>query len=106
MKEYSSEAQFLHVLADAARQETMKRFRGGQDIHIDTKPKQGFSFDPVTDADREAERVIRSLIEARYPDHKISGEEFGTTVSRNITGSSILLMAHDRLFVVCLSGVP
>lgn len=32
---------------------------------------------PVTAADREAERLIRSRIEARYPDHAIVGEEFG-----------------------------
>src|SRR5687768_7820471 len=34
-------------------------------------------FDPVTEADRETERTIRALIEARFPDHGIEGEEFG-----------------------------
>lgn len=33
---------------------------------------------PVTLADREAERLIRRRIEARYPDHAVLGEEFGT----------------------------
>jgi histidinol-phosphatase len=33
---------------------------------------------PVTVADREAERLVRSRIEARYPGHTIVGEEFGT----------------------------
>jgi histidinol-phosphatase len=32
---------------------------------------------PVTVADREAERLIRGRIEARYPRHGILGEEFG-----------------------------
>ena len=32
---------------------------------------------PVTRADREAEKKIRELIEAEYPHHGISGEEFG-----------------------------
>ena len=32
---------------------------------------------PVTVADREAERLIRGRIEARYPNHAILGEEFG-----------------------------
>jgi inositol-phosphate phosphatase/L-galactose 1-phosphate phosphatase/histidinol-phosphatase len=32
---------------------------------------------PVTVADREAERAMRELIRARYPDHGIEGEEFG-----------------------------
>ena len=39
---------------------------------------------PVTVADREAEQLIRSRIEQRFPDHDIVGEEFG----RATTGSS------------------
>jgi histidinol-phosphatase len=34
---------------------------------------------PVTIADRESERLIRELIEARYPSHSILGEEEGET---------------------------
>jgi histidinol phosphatase-like enzyme (inositol monophosphatase family) len=34
-------------------------------------------FDPVTEADKGAERAIRALIEARYPDHGVIGEEYG-----------------------------
>lgn len=34
-------------------------------------------FDPVTQADREAEAAIRRLIEARYPGHGVIGEEYG-----------------------------
>ncbi|MBA4803719.1 MAG: histidinol-phosphatase [Brevundimonas sp.] len=34
-------------------------------------------FDPVTHADREAEAAMRRLIEARYPDHGVIGEEYG-----------------------------
>ena len=34
-------------------------------------------FDPVTRADREAEAAIRRLIEARYPEHGVIGEEYG-----------------------------
>ena len=34
---------------------------------------------PVTVADREAERLIRERIEARFPAHGIIGEEFGAT---------------------------
>jgi histidinol-phosphatase len=34
---------------------------------------------PVTVADREAERLIRGRIEARYPNHAILGEEYGET---------------------------
>jgi len=34
-------------------------------------------FDPVTDADKGAERAIRALIAKRYPDHGVIGEEYG-----------------------------
>lgn len=34
---------------------------------------------PVTDADVEAERAIRGLLAARFPDHGFYGEETGTT---------------------------
>lgn len=33
---------------------------------------------PVTNADRNAEKVIREMINSYYPDHGIIGEEFGT----------------------------
>ncbi|MCL5500204.1 inositol monophosphatase family protein [Escherichia coli] len=72
---------FLHELADAADKQTLPRFRSQLNLHVDTKPKEGYRFDPVTDADREAERAIRALIDARYPDHSIMGEEFGITGS-------------------------
>ena len=35
------------------------------------------SFDPVTEADKGAERAIRQLIAERYPDHGVIGEEYG-----------------------------
>ena len=35
--------------------------------------------DVVTEADLNGERAMRALIEARYPDHGILGEEFGST---------------------------
>src|SRR5882757_2361633 len=34
-------------------------------------------FDPVTEADKGAERAIRTLISARYPHHGVIGEEYG-----------------------------
>ena len=35
------------------------------------------AFDPVTEADRGAEAVIRKLISERYPAHGVIGEEYG-----------------------------
>ena len=34
-------------------------------------------FDPVTEADKGAERAIRALISARYPEQGVIGEEYG-----------------------------
>jgi inositol-phosphate phosphatase / L-galactose 1-phosphate phosphatase / histidinol-phosphatase len=44
-----------------------------QKITVEQKPDRT----PVTAADREAEKAMREMIEARYPDHGIWGEEFG-----------------------------
>lgn len=67
----SAFAAFAARLADAARAVTM----GASDRLAEDKGKDGL-YDPVTAADREAELAIRALIEAAYPDHGISGEEF------------------------------
>lgn len=72
-EEISIFAAFADELADAAREQSLSRFRDGVKI----SEKDGPVFDPVTDADREAERVQRRLIEERFPDHGILGEEFG-----------------------------
>jgi fructose-1,6-bisphosphatase/inositol monophosphatase family enzyme len=36
-------------------------------------------FDPVTEADRASERVMREIITAERPDDAIEGEEYGST---------------------------
>ena len=64
---------FLRELAAAAAAQTLPRFR--QPAEVANKYTVG--FDPVTEADREAERAIRALIERRFPGHGIVGEEFG-----------------------------
>ena len=66
-------AAFAVRLADAARKETLPRFRNA----VGVNDKEGPQFDPVTDADREAERAQRALIAEAYPAHGIVGEEFG-----------------------------
>ncbi|MCU5772124.1 histidinol-phosphatase [Erwiniaceae bacterium BAC15a-03b] len=84
------ELSFLHQLADAASQETLPRYRH-QLQHIASKPKAGFRFDPVTEADREAEKVMRQLINQYYPQHAIMGEEFG------ISGEGPLMWVLDPI---------
>ncbi|MFC3074435.1 histidinol-phosphatase [Shinella pollutisoli] len=65
---------FFDLLADAARKETLPRFRVGADV-ID---KGASVFDPVTEGDRAAEAAIRALVETHFPDHGILGEEHGS----------------------------
>lgn len=65
---------FMRRLAAGAAAETLPRFR--QNGSISNKLHGG--FDPVTEADHEAERAIRALIGEAFPDHGIVGEEFGT----------------------------
>ena len=60
--------QFALELAGTAAQEIVPRFQ-----RTDVRSKADGS--PVTEADTEAERVMRELIQARYPDHGIMGEE-------------------------------
>ncbi|MEZ5892999.1 MAG: inositol monophosphatase family protein [Parvularculaceae bacterium] len=66
---------FAGSLADASRRETLPRFRAG--VSVVNKDKA--AFDPVTDADREAERILREIIGATYAGHGVLGEEFGET---------------------------
>jgi inositol-phosphate phosphatase/L-galactose 1-phosphate phosphatase/histidinol-phosphatase len=60
-------------LADAAGAVVRRYFR--QKIAVDDKS----DLTPVTVADREAEAAMRRLIEARFPEHGIFGEEHGRT---------------------------
>jgi fructose-1,6-bisphosphatase/inositol monophosphatase family enzyme len=79
MDELESFARFAERLADAARAQTLERWRTG----CAAEGKAGAAdFDPVTEADRGAERAMRALIEAEFPEHGISGEEFADRPAR------------------------
>jgi histidinol phosphatase-like enzyme (inositol monophosphatase family) len=99
MAKVDIDAGFFRRMADAAAAETMPRFR--QQGTVSNKLSGG--FDPVTEADRQAEQAIRAVIRAEYPDHGILGEEFGPE-----NGSSSHIWVIDpidgtRSFI---SGVP
>ncbi|MBL71157.1 MAG: histidinol-phosphatase [Rhodobiaceae bacterium] len=64
---------FAHQLADAAARVSLPLFRNLPSV----ENKIELGFDPVTEADRNAEAAIRGLIETHYPAHGIHGEEFG-----------------------------
>lgn len=92
---------FAGELADAAGAAILPHFRA--DLAVEDKAAGRAVFDPVTVADRAAERAMRALIAARYPEHGIVGEEEGS-----VTGSSPLTWVLDpidgtRAFV---TGLP
>jgi inositol-phosphate phosphatase/L-galactose 1-phosphate phosphatase/histidinol-phosphatase len=61
---------FAEYLADEAGKTILPFYR--QNISIEDKQDSS----PVTEADRQVERVIRKLIENNFPDHGVYGEEF------------------------------
>jgi histidinol phosphatase-like enzyme (inositol monophosphatase family) len=63
---------FAHQLADKSGVAILPHFRASGEVIN----KGSVGFDPVTEADRGAEAVMRRMIEATYPDHGIAGEEF------------------------------
>ena len=60
-------------LADLARKTVLPYFRSG--LSVEAKGSAG--FDPVTEADRKVESVMRERLEAVFPEHGIIGEEHG-----------------------------
>jgi histidinol phosphatase-like enzyme (inositol monophosphatase family) len=63
---------FANELADTAGGIVRRYFRRG--VSVDDKA----DLSPVTIADREAEAALRAMIERRFPDHGILGEEHGS----------------------------
>ena len=63
----------LVELLSIAAAEILPYFR--QPLAVENKLSGSVDFDPVTDADRRAERAIRAEIEIRYPNDSIFGEE-------------------------------
>ena len=70
---YSDFLPFARALADAAAGIVLPRYRS----RLRVMRKSDSS--PVTEADREAEMEMRTLIAGEFPDHGILGEEFGET---------------------------
>ena len=74
--EYSDILEVAHEMADAARAAILPLFRSTV-LSADNKLAQG--FDPVTQADRAAERAMRDVLARRRPQDAILGEEFAAT---------------------------
>ena len=72
--EISDLTTFAEELADLSGKAILRHFREKILIHNKLGER---GFDPVTEADREAERVIRARIKLRFPSHGVMGEEHG-----------------------------
>ncbi|PZN54546.1 MAG: histidinol-phosphatase [Proteobacteria bacterium] len=90
---------FLRRIARAAAAETLPRFRSQSAV----TNKLSAGFDPVTEADKQAELAIRSVIEAEFPDHGILGEEHGISNAGSRHVWVIDPIDGTRAFI---SGVP
>lgn len=73
MDSLSTLLEFGVDVAWRAGRATLAHFQTG--VATETKSDQS----PVTIADREAERIVRERIEARFPNDGVLGEEFGVT---------------------------
>jgi myo-inositol-1(or 4)-monophosphatase len=78
--EFQNLLRFAHVLADTAGPVVLQHFR--RPIDVENKAAAGY-FDPVTKADRGAEKAIAKVLRQSYPDHTLIGEEFGTTAGKS-----------------------
>ncbi len=74
MAGFDDDLRFAHVLADAADDITMRRFRA-LDLNVQAKP----DLTPVTDADLATEESLRSVLGRARPRDAMLGEEFGRT---------------------------
>ncbi|WP_346844514.1 histidinol-phosphatase [uncultured Rothia sp.] len=73
---YTDDLRLAHILADSVDRLTLTRFQA-QNFTVSTKP----DLTPVTDADCEAEQLIRSQLSRVRTRDSILGEEFGETGS-------------------------
>ncbi len=92
--------EFALQLADAGGAAILPYFR--QNGAVDNKLSGG--FDPVTEADRACERIMRDMIGARYPDHGIVGEEFGVKEAQGAYRWILDPVDGTRSFVFGLSS--
>lgn len=73
MSETETLTTFALSLAQVSGQAILPHFRSA----LVVENKQAADWDPVTEGDKAAERVIRAAIEKAHPTHSIIGEEYG-----------------------------
>lgn len=72
MAGFHDDLRLAHVLADAADNATMDRFKA-LDLKVETKP----DMTPVSEADKQAEELIRGQLRRARPRDAVMGEEYG-----------------------------
>lgn len=72
MRTYAEQLDLALSLLTVSRAEILPRFR-----HTVTETKRDGT--PVTEADRAAERAMRAQLHAAVPEHRVTGEEYGTS---------------------------
>lgn len=71
MAGYDDDLRLAHVIADQVDSLTTSRFTA-KDLRVDTKP----DLTPVSDADRDAEELVRTQLRRTRPRDAVVGEEF------------------------------
>ena len=70
---------FVDRLANASGEAILPFFRTSMEVENKGTGDSGLrGFDPVTEADRAAETIMRRIIRDTFPKHGIVGEEFGS----------------------------
>ncbi len=93
---------FALDLAAAAAEAALPHFRR-RGLDTDNKLAHVALFDPVTEADKGAERAIRARINATFPGHGIIGEEYG---SENETAEFVWVLDPIDGTRAFISGLP
>jgi myo-inositol-1(or 4)-monophosphatase len=93
-------ARFMDDLATQSGQAILPFFRAA--FGIDDKGHGG-TFDPVTEADRAAEVILRGLIRRSFPTHGILGEEFG---SENLEAECVWVLDPIDGTRAFIAGLP
>lgn len=97
--EYEARLARFDDLQNAARKITLPLFNG--DMTVTNKAERG--YDPVTNADTDAEEKLRQLILQTFPNDSIAGEEFADVDGENDWLWTLDPIDGTRAFV---AGVP
>lgn len=89
---------FMNELLDASG-ELIAHYYHTRNYQIEQKPNNT----PVTLADKEAEKIMRAMIEKKFPSHGIIGEEYGT---KNPDAEYVWVLDPIDGTIAFIHGVP